>query len=258
MATKNKKDAVADLLANIYHNNTRDITALMVRVPITDIFNSVSVNITVAQLQAEDDSSEPSLANIIDANKRGIFYYDSTDNTAVDDGGAACIVTSSNKRYKRLIQKSIDAQWYGKANYYFSLLSDATTSIKAFTRFVGLEVTILYNGEITTFWFKGGIADVNLVIKVAETHPIDFTIGDGGDLTPTDGTDVYIDPALLNATILGFWVAGRKTRVTVAPAVLTINDIYAQFIPQYSLTQGGILLKNGTFNDTTDYSIMYK
>lgn len=255
MATKNKKDTVTDLLTNITTNTSRDNTALRVKVPFNDTFNSVSFNITVAQLQAEDDSAEHSLANILDVGKQGVFAYDSLDTTAADDGGGGCIVTSTNKRYKRRVEKAINAIWYGQANPYFNQVSDATTAVKSFTRFVGLEIIILLNGTPTTYWFRDGILDAHLVVKVSETHSIDFAIGDGGALTPADAATDYIDPSLTaDKIILGFWITGKKTRLTIKPTVLAITDTYAQFDPANTK----ISLINGTYNQDNDYSIMYK
>lgn len=255
MATKNKKDITAAVLANLDTNTTRDITAVKARVPHNDIINSMSVNITVAQLQAEDASSEPSLANIIDSGKQGIFAYDPLDVTSADDGGGAVIVTAINQRFKRVIDKAINAKWYGQANYYFPDLATAKATVKAVTRFVGLEITILLNGSIETFWFSGGILDANLVIKKSEPHPIDFTVGDGGALTPADGTADYIDPVLAGATILGFWAAGRKIAVTIKPAVKTTPDAYATFDkPNNKISW----LNGGAFTQDIDYSILYK
>lgn len=255
MATKNKKDITTDLIANIFPNTTRQVNAVKTRVPISDLINSVSVNITIAQLQAEDDSAEASLVNIIDPGKNGVFGYDANDNTATDDNGGGCILTSTNKRYKRIVDKAIDARWYGKANYYFAVLSDATTAVKAFTRFVGLEVTILLNGNPTTYWFRDGILDAQLIVKVSETHSIDFTPGDGGALTPTDGATDYIDPALAGATILGFFASGRKVTVKISPAVSTGTDAYIQFDkPNNKLSW----LNGGAYSTGTDYSILYK
>lgn len=254
MATKNKKDLVNGLQANITTNVTRDNTAVRVKVPFSDTFNSVSVNITVAQLQAEDDSAEPSLANIIDPGLTGVFAYDATDVTTPDDNGSFCIVTSTNKRYKRVIRNTIDARWYGQPNYFFNNISDANFSVKAATRFVGLEITILYQGNLTTFWYIGGTGDGNLVIKIKEPQIWDFTIGDGGAFTPVDGATDAINPALLNGTVMVFWVSGRKTRFVLSPNVLGIADIYGQF----DSANSKMTIKNGTYNDQSDYSIMYK
>lgn len=255
MATKNKKDSVSDLNANIFTNTQQLVTAAGVRVPFTDVLNSVSFNVLVAQLQAEDDSAFNSMANILDAGLQGVFIYDPNDNTSTDDGGASCIVTSTNRRYKRRVTNAIDARWYGQANYYFNQVSDATFSIKSWTRFVGLEVAILNNSVLQTFWFLGGVADANLVPKIRESMIIDFTVGDGGANTPADGTSVVVNPLLFNAIILGFWMTGRKTRTVNTPAVLTTTDVYGVFDPANSK----ITLQNGgLFTTGNDYSIMYK
>jgi hypothetical protein len=42
----------------------------------------------------------------------GEFYYDSTDNTSIDDGGMV-IVTANGARWKRPIFNQIDVAWYG-------------------------------------------------------------------------------------------------------------------------------------------------
>lgn len=257
MATKNKKDIVTDLLANIYHNINKEVTAEKVRAPITDLINSVAVNLTIAQLRAEDDSGEPSFTNVLDAGKRGIFFYDSTDVTTTDDG-AVCLVTTTGKRYKRIIESGIDARWYGQANYYFPDIATAIANVKAFIRYVGLEVTVMYQGNVTGFWFGGGVTDGDLVLKYREPHDIQFTIGDGGGLTPVDGTTDYLDPKLLNGILIGVFAAGRKLRYTLYPAVLGIADLYAQFNPNADGTNGKVTIKNGTYNDTSDYSITYK
>lgn len=253
MATKNKKDIVTDLLANIYANTTKDIRAVMVRVPFSDLINSVSANITIAQLRLENDSADNNLVNIIDPGKQGIFYYDSLDNIAADDG-SCCIVITTGKRYKRLIQKEIDARWYGKANVYFDQLSDATTAIQSFTRFVGLQITVIVAGSLSTYWFRDGIADGDLIEKNPETHPLDFTVGDGGATTPADLATDFIDSRILNKTIMGFWIGGAKTKVVVSPATIGNGNIYGQYFP----TLAKLTIKNATYNQDTDYSILYK
>lgn len=255
MATKNKKDSVTDLNANIFTNTQQLVTAAGVRVPFTDILNSVAFNVLVAQLQAEDSSAFPTTAYILDPGLQGVFIYDPNDLTSTDDGGASCIVTSVNQRYKRRVANAIDARWYGQANYYFNQVSDAVAAIKSWTRFIGLEVAILNNGNLSTYWFLGGVADANLVLKIRETMTIDFTVGDGGANTPADGTSIVTNPLLFNAIILGFWMSGRKTRTVNTPAVLSTSDVYGVFDPANSK----ITLQNGgLFTANSDYSIMYK
>lgn len=254
MATKNKKDITLNLQANIYTNTTRDITALKVQSPFSDLINSMSVNITVAQLQADDNSATQSLVNILDLGLQGTFYYDPNDVVTVDDGGAWCIVNSSGQRFKRKVDRAINAGWYGQANYYFPDLPTALAAIKNATRFVGLEVTILNNGNLTTFWFNGGIADINLVVKVSETFVWDFSPGDGGATTPADGTTAATNVALTGRTILAFFIQGNKTNFRVYPAVIVTADQYGQWVPAGPTMN----LENGTYNAGTDYSIMYK
>jgi len=256
MATQNKKTLAAAVIASIYDNTTHDITGIAVQHGITSLLGSMSVNITVAQLQAEDDSVEHSLANIIDAGKRGIFYYDAADNASLDDGGGGCIVTSTGKRFKRIIDKSIDARWYGQPTFYFNTIADATTAIKAFTRFEGLEVTILLNGTPTTYWFSGGTADGNLITKSVEVQVYDFYPGSGAP-APNDGDDTLTYPGLQGAQkILGFWVTGKKIPVVKNPAVLTTDNLWAQ----WDQLNYQIKLFNGTFvqDPDSDYSLMFK
>lgn len=255
---KNKKGVIADLIANIYPNTNKEVTANKVRVPFNDIINSVPFNMTVAQLQAEDDSAEPTTVGITDAGKAGVFFYDSTDITTADDAGIGCIVTSTGKRYKRRIDKAINAVWYGKINYYFDSLAEAKGAIQAFTRFVGLEVTALdQSGNLKAYWFAGGIADANLVAKTTDTFPIEFIVGDGGGLTPADGTTDYVDPVLLGSTMLGAWISGRRVRTVVSPATLSIADAYFQFQPLAYPTPK-IVMQNGVFTTDSDYAFMFK
>lgn len=255
MATKNKKDTVADLLANINTNTTKDITAVRVQAVISDFTNSISFNVTVAQLQAEDDSAVHSLANIIDIGRQGVFQYDPLDVVSADDGGGGCIVTSSNKRYKRIVHSAIDARWYGQLNYYFPDTATALAAVKAITRFVGLKITIVLNGSPVEYWFKGGILDANLVVKTSETFPIDFTIGDGGGMTPNDGDIYYVNPVLTaDKTILSAFINGAKTKVVLYPAVSASGNVYFQFDPANTR----FIMKNGVFTDPNDYSILYK
>lgn len=258
MATKNKKDITANLQANIYTNTTKDVTAVRVQSPFNDLINSMSVNITVAQLQADDNTAFQSLVNIIDPGLAGVFQLDATDNTTVDDGGAWCIVNSAGQRFKRRVERAINAAWYGQANYYFPDVATANGAIKAATRFVGLEVTILNNGNLTTFWYVGGILDANLVVKVAETFVWDFTIGDGKAHTPADGDTTAINPLLVGRTILAFFISGRKTSFSVSPATIATGDTYGQYDNLTDPTNPRMNLLNGNYTASTEYSIMYK
>lgn len=254
MATKNKKDLVTSLGANIYDNVNKEITPTKVKNPLQDILNSISVNITAQQLRDEDDSSVHSLANIIDTGRQGIFFFDPLDNVTGDDG-AICIVTSATgKRFKRVITSSIDARWFGRLNKYFNDIADANTQVKSFIRFIGLEVSILIGGIITLYWYKNGILDGDLIPKLSEVLPLEFTVGDGGALTPTDGNDTYQNDKLKGATVLIAFAGALKIKTVIAPAVLAIDTIYGQ----HDKVLGTYKLKNGVYSLDTDYSIIIK
>lgn len=255
---KNKKAVVTDLLANIYPNTNKEVTATKVRVPLSDIINATSFNMLVADLQAEDDSAPATNVSILDAGKAGLFYYDSADVTTADDNGKFCIVTTTGKRYKRKIDKAINATWYGKTNYYFDSLAEAQADIAGATRFVGLEVTALdVQGNLQTYWFSGGVGDGNLVRKYKDVVPIDFTVGDGGSLTPVDNTTDYIDPQLAGASIVGAWISGRKVGVVTFPTTLPTGDAYFQFQPAASPTPK-LVMQNGKFTTDSDYGFIIK
>lgn len=255
MATKNKKDIVTDLLANIYTNTNKEIKAVMVQRVINDLTNSMSVNITVAQLRVEDDSAEPSWVNIIDVGKWGIFFYDPSDTTTTDDGGGICILSASNKRYKRLIDRTVNARWFGNANYYFNDIASANAAVKVIARFVGLEVVILNNGVPSNYWWIGGTADANLVIKNPEIQVLEFSPGDGGAYTPGDGTSVLVNPALASvSSIVGFFAGSNKVKVLTWPTTRATDELYAQF----KKSENKLILQNGQYVATTDYSLMYK
>lgn len=255
---KNKKAVVTDLIASIYPNTNKEVTATKVRVPFSDLINATSFNMLVADLQGEDDSAPATNVAILDTGKAGLFYYDSLDSTTADDSGKFCIVTTTGKRYKRKIDKAINATWYGKTNYYFDSLAEAQADITAATRFVGLEVTALDAlGNLQTYWFVGGVGDGNLVRKYKDIVPIEFTVGDGVALTPADNTTDYVDPQLTGATIVGAWISGRKVRVVISPATLITTDSYFQFQPAASPTPK-LVMQNGKFTTDSDYGFIIK
>lgn len=229
MATQNKKDTVAGLQANIFDNATKQITPTRNKVPFNSIINSVSFNILIAQLQQEDDSAEPSLVNILDAGKQGVFAYDPADISTADDG-VTCIITLTGKRYKRRIPTKFDARWTGLLTPYFATVAAANAAIPATARFMGLEVDILLaGGVLSTYWYRDGTGDANLVIKNTDIQIIDFTVGDGLPNTPANGANTLTDPRLVGRTIIAFIYANNLLKVLISPATQLGTDTYAQF-----------------------------
>lgn len=229
MATKNKKDTVAELQANIYDNTNKEITPTKNKVPFNDIINSVSFNVLIAQLQQEDDSAEHSLAVIIDPGKQGVFAYDASDVTSADDG-VTCIKTLTGKRYKRQIPIKFDARWTGSLSPYFTTVALANAAIPAPARFVGLEVDILLaGGTLSTYWYRDGTGDANLIVKNTDVQIIDFVVGDGQTYTPANGADTLTNPALIGRTILLFVYGNNTLKVVPSPGTLTGTDTYVQY-----------------------------
>lgn len=254
MATKNKKDTVADLLANIYTNNVKGITPTKAKIPFSDIINSVAFNITITQLKAEDDSSEHSIAHIIDAGKQGLFYYDSNDTTTANDD-VCCLVTTTGKRFKRAIGRKFDARWTGALTPYFTTVAAANTAIPATFRFMGLEVDVLLSGgTLTTYWYRDGTGDANLVVKTSDVAILDFIVGDGGTYTPLDNTDTMTNPGLISRSIILFVYGSSVLKVVAYPATLAITDLYVQ----YNSASGAFKLYNGVYSDTTHGLVIYK
>lgn len=254
MATKNKKDTVSDLLFNIFDNNVKGITPVKNRVPFNSIINSVAFNITIAQLRLEDDSAEHSLAHIIDAGKQGVFYFDTNDITTIDDG-ISCIVTSTGRRYKRLIQRKFDARWTGAITPYFTTVALANAAIPMPIRFIGMEVDILIGGSsLTTYWYRDGVGDSNLITKGSDIFVIDFTVGDGQSYTPTDNTDTLTNPALIGKSIVLFLYANARMKISTYPNTLGIVSTYAQF----NNATGALKLQNGLYSNDSDGLIIYK
>lgn len=243
MATKNKKDLVGSISDNFPDNTAEEITPLMARNTLTDLVNSMPVCLLIADLQADDDSALQDYVQIMDDNKQGIFYYDATDTTTADDG-SSIIVTSTNRRFKRLITSLVNAKWYGQSNTYFSSVTSANSLIKPQTRFVGMEVMVPLATILTVYWYRDGIADGNLVPKSSQAYSIDFDMGDGGANTPTDGNTVYANTVLVGARVLGFWYANSKMRVIPTGTSYTNANIWAEF----NTATGQIILHNGTFN----------
>lgn len=268
MSTKNKSNIITDLQASIYENTNKEVTPTKVQVPFQDIVNSISVNVTVAQLQAEGDAAEHSLANIIDPLKAGVFLYDSTDTTSVDDAGGGCIVTSTGKRYKRIIHGKIDARWYGRPNAYFATVADANTAIKSFSRKLGQSVDIMLAGTLTTHWYRDGVADGNLIpvstgsgAPTPQVYEIWFIVGGairpGQSSTPLDGTNVYGPDANLDGDVVAVWAFNQNGKYPVLfkwEDPLSIDTPYFVFNDQFNT----ITMKNGTFNTGNYWSFQYK
>lgn len=257
MATKNKKDTVTDLTANIYTNVAKEVTADKVKTPFNDLINSLSFNITVAQLQAEDDSAVHTFANIIDSNKQGVFFYDSSDLVTTDDGGSSVIVTSNGKRYKRLLLNThkVDARWFGGSNAYFASVAAANTAIKAAVRFIGLNMDVNANGIITPYWYRDGIADVNLVPKNPEIQVKQFIVGDGQSTTPADNTDTFTHTDLIGRTIILVLYPLTPLALTIKPTTLAG---YAYTYAQSEPAVGKVKLLNGVFTTGSACIILYK
>lgn len=251
---KNKKDIVADLLANIFDNTVKGITPTKAKIPHSDLINAVALNITIANFRAEDDSAEHTAVHIVDPGKQGVFYYDSTDITTADDG-VTCLLNATGKRYKRAIGRKFDNRWMGSPNSYFTTLAAANAAIPASVRFIGLEVDLLLAGTaLATYWYRDGTGDVNLVAKNTNINTIDFTIGDGQTYTPADGATFLVNPAITNASIIYFTYGNVKVKLTVYPATLGIDTLYGQF----DAANAKIYLQNGTFSTGTDGLIIYK
>jgi hypothetical protein len=66
--------------------------------------------LSAAQLRATGTIAQ--YVNLTDAGKRGTFYYDPSDTTTPDDGGATCVV-SSGKRYKYYYTGPLEATRFG-------------------------------------------------------------------------------------------------------------------------------------------------
>lgn len=258
MATKNKKDTVTDLLANIYPNTNREVTAAKVKTPFSDLINSLSFNVTVAQLQAEDDSAEHSFANILDVNKQGVFFYDGSDLVSTDDNGGSVIVCTANgKRYKRLLINTpkVDARWFGNANPYFASVAAANSALKTIIRFVGLQVDISANGVITPYWYRDGITDGDLIPKSPEIFFKQFIVGDGGANTPADNTDTYTHPDLIGRTIILVLYPLVPLALTIKPGTLSG---YAYTYAQSEPAAGKVKLLNGVFTTGSACITLYK
>lgn len=256
MATKNKKDTVSELQGNIFDNTTKQITPTRNKVPFNDIINSVAFNVTIVQLQAEDDSAEHSTAYLIDAGKEGVFIYDPNDVTTADDA-VTCIKTTTGKRYKRAIGRKFDARWTGSLSPYFTTVALANAAIPTTARFVGLEVDILLaGGTLSTYWYRDGTGDANLIIKNTDIQIVDFLVGDGQPFTPANGADTLTNPALIGRTILLFTYGNNVLKVVPSPGTLTGTDTYAQF----DITTGALkqLPAGSVFSTGSHGLIIYK
>ncbi|RAV17657.1 right-handed parallel beta-helix repeat-containing protein [Paenibacillus contaminans] len=68
---------------------------------------------TIAELRSMSDPTADSIYYVKDVGQEGLFHYDPSDTTSVDNTGTL-LVSASGKRFKRVIETAcIDVKWFG-------------------------------------------------------------------------------------------------------------------------------------------------
>jgi hypothetical protein len=84
-----------------------------------DVTNISSIAITASDLKGLSNPSTTQPYYILDNNQEGFFYYDATDVSTADNGGATTnsgtviVNTATNRRYKRVYDGRLNAFWFG-------------------------------------------------------------------------------------------------------------------------------------------------
>lgn len=99
------------------------------------------------------------------------------------------------------------------------------------------------------YWWRVGTADNQLVKKILYEQTIEFVIGDGGAFTPADGTSIYTNPALQNASVT--LVGGDQGYIPFTPRA---GFQSRQFDP----VAGTITLVNTKFSQGSLYVIKFR
>lgn len=147
------------------------------------------------------------------------------------------------------IDRAYGALSAGRTVAYASVAAANTAVISAY-RHRGKTVLIDTGTGAYEYWWRVDTQDASLVPKVPGEQTWDFVVGDGGQYTPLNGTNVTLaNPALVNAKILGFQVEGGGM-----PTFVRTGQIYATHDP----ATGIITLSNTNFATDSWYNVKYK
>lgn len=159
----------------------------------------------------------------------GVFYYDASDTTTVDDG-ALTIVTSGGHRFKRLVEDEIRAAWFG---------ADASGVLESRTAIQAAMDAAATRG-IRVVRLDAGRFRIPTGTKLVP--PSNLTLRGEGRFRTVLVSELTPDLNVKNATI--FAEAGTATTVT---ALASSNTVGARTISvNASIPAGSIILVNDT------------
>lgn len=147
------------------------------------------------------------------------------------------------------IDRSYGALSAGRTTPYTSVAAANTAIISAY-RHRGKTVLIDTGTGANEYWWRVDTQDASLVPKNMGEVAWDFVVGDGGQYTPLNGTNVTLaNPNLVNCLILGFEVEGAGI-----PMFVRTGQVYGTYNP----TTGVITLSNTNFATDSWYKIKYR
>lgn len=131
----------------------------------------------------------------------------------------------------------------------YTSVAAANTAVIAAYRYRGKTVSIDTGTGLREYWWRVDTQDASLVPKNLYEQAINFVVGDGQQYTPTNGTNVITNPALVNAIVLDFGVEGADM-----PLFVRTGQVYATHDP----AAGTITLTNSNFATDSWYKIKFR
>lgn len=136
----------------------------------------------------------------------------------------------------------------GRTIPYVSVAA-ANTAVVVGYRYRGKTVSIDDGTGMKEYWWRVDTQDASLVPKNLYEQVLNFVVGDGQQYTPTNGTSVYTNPALVNAVLLDFGVEGSQY-----PTFVRTGQVYVTHDP----TAGTITMSNMNFATDSWYKIKFR
>ncbi|HLA53967.1 MAG TPA: hypothetical protein VK618_11695, partial [Flavitalea sp.] len=149
---------------------------------------------------------------------KGAWYHDPTDTTS-DDNLGLVLVNAADERLRRIVTDSVNNQWFGGAEVFFSSAAAANAAIPEDFRFQGLSLLADDGSSVTEYWYRDGIEDEDLVVKSS---------GEGGSSTfegltdrpPSEANQYFRRNGTNDGTVFTYLEYGRQVVSTAADTVL--------------------------------------